>query len=75
MKSNMTGTDGRTKAPPPGKTPGGSTQHERNTALPASFASDLDASTIDFVVFMVTLSIVYLVREWMERNQKRSPPE
>ena len=39
----------------------GSTQHERNTALPASFASDLDASTIGLVALIAAFAAVVAV--------------
>src|SRR5215207_10057755 len=49
--------DSNSKALP--GTTNGSTQHERNTTFPASFASDLDTDTIGLIVFAVALMIFF----------------
>jgi hypothetical protein len=38
----------------------GSTQHERNTAFPASFASDLDTDTIGFIALLAAVAAVFI---------------
>jgi hypothetical protein len=45
-----------------------STQHERNTALPASFTSDTD--TIDLLVTLAAVAVVVIGGLFQRRKQK-----
>jgi hypothetical protein len=53
-------------------TTNGSTQHERNTAFPASFASDLDTDTIGLVVLLVVLA-AFFIAAGLSRCRKCPP--
>src|SRR5215208_7917752 len=62
--------DSNSKALP--GTTNGSTQHERNTTFPASFASDLDTDTIGLIVFAVALMIFFVAAK-VSRCRKCAP--
>jgi hypothetical protein len=53
-------------------TTNGSTQHERNTTFPASFASDLDTDTIGLVVLLVVLA-AFFIAAGLSRCRKCPP--
>ena len=54
-------------------TTNGSTQHERNTTIPALFASDLDTDTIGPVVLLVVLAAFFIAAARSRR--RKCPPE
>jgi hypothetical protein len=56
--------------PPPTN---GSTPHQRNTAFPASFASDLDTDTIGIIALVAAVTAVFIAAK-LSRCRK-CPPE
>jgi hypothetical protein len=59
-------SDSNSKALP--GTTNGSTQHERNTAFPASFASDLDTDTIGLFVTLIALAALFIAGKVQARK-------
>jgi len=49
-------------------TTNGSTQHERNTALPGSFASDFDTDTIGLFVTLILLAALFVAAKLQRRR-------
>jgi hypothetical protein len=47
-----------------------STQHERNTAFPASFASDWDTDTIGLIVLIVAAAVVFIAGKAQSTKRK-----
>jgi hypothetical protein len=45
----------------------GSTQHGRNAAFPASFASGWDTDTIGLFVTLVALVALFIAAKWQQR--------